>query len=89
MTDNVFLLFFFSFIPDGKKEVGLYIAADSLNSHQNYFEIEITDVDAKGDVTLGLVSSFHPLDKFPGWYQDSVGFHSKNGKYVQKQDFII
>lgn len=71
---------FLSFVPDEKREVGLYIAANSLNPNHNYFEIEITECNAKGDITLGLVSNIHPLDKFPGWWQDSIGYHSKNGK---------
>lgn len=71
---------FISSIPDEKKEVGLYIAGDALRPHHNYFEMEVTESDGKGDLTLGLVSSCHPLNAFPGWWKDSIGYHSKNGK---------
>lgn len=71
---------FISYVPDEKKKVGIYIAAESLRPYHNYFEVEITETDAKGDITVGLVSSAHPLNAFPGAWKDSIGYRSSNGK---------
>ncbi|KFM80855.1 SPRY domain-containing protein 3, partial [Stegodyphus mimosarum] len=57
----------------------MYIGAEPLKPDSNYFEIEIIDSGDTGSIYIGLVSSKHPLDQYPGWVPDSIGFHTGDG----------
>jgi len=63
---------------DGR--VGAYIAGDPLTPAACYFEVEIRSMGSKGAIGIGLAPKAYPLDRQPGWNQDSVAFHADDGK---------
>ncbi|GAB6026660.1 SPRY domain-containing protein 3, variant 2 [Chamberlinius hualienensis] len=67
------------YVSDNGDRVGVYVAAQPLSPDHNYFEIEIVDTGVCGGITLGLVPQKYPLDKPPGWFDDSIGFHVEDG----------
>lgn len=70
-----------SYASEEKDQYGLYISGEPLSPERNYFEIEILESGATScGVSLGLVSTRHPLDEPPGWVPESVGVHVDNGK---------
>lgn len=69
-----------SYLPDETSHAGIYIAADPLKPEHNYFEIDIVDAGVLGNIAIGLVSPKHPLDQFPGWVPNSIGYHAGNGR---------
>ncbi|XP_055952548.1 SPRY domain-containing protein 3-like isoform X2 [Argiope bruennichi] len=68
-----------SYAPDEFGNVGMYVAAEPLTPERNYFEIEIVDPGVENNIVVGLVSAKHPLDQYPGWIPDSVGYHVGDG----------
>ncbi|GFV79406.1 SPRY domain-containing protein 3 [Trichonephila clavipes] len=68
-----------SYAPDGFGNVGVYVAAEPLTPEHNYFEIEIVDPGVENNIVVGLVSAKHPLDQYPGWIPDSIGYHVGDG----------
>lgn len=67
------------YIPDLEGTVGLYVAPEALRVDSNYFEIEIID-SGLGRIAIGLVPSKHPLDQYPGWVPESIGYHAGEGR---------
>ncbi|KAF0361847.1 SPRY-domain-containing protein [Gigaspora margarita] len=49
-------------------EVGLY-----------YFEIKVIDKGERGCIGIGLTKGHIPLDRMPGWEQESIGYHGDDG----------
>lgn len=68
-----------SYAPDEFGTLGVYVAAEPLSPERNYFEIEINDIGVDSSICVGLVSAKHPLDQYPGWIPDSIGFHTGDG----------
>ncbi|CAL1291002.1 unnamed protein product [Larinioides sclopetarius] len=81
-----------SYAPDEFGNVGMYVAAEPLTPEHNYFEIEIVDPGVESNIVVGLVSAKHPLDQYPGWIPDSVGYHVGDGRmtrYPQEGNFLM
>ncbi|XP_054716959.1 SPRY domain-containing protein 3-like [Uloborus diversus] len=75
-----------SYAPDDFNHVGMYVAADALKPDRNYFEIEIIDSGVSGSIAIGLVSAKHPLDQYPGWVCNSIGYHAEDGRLYRDAD---
>ena len=66
---------------------GGYDSVGSIRSKQplnpvgpnNTFEVKIVDPGASCYIALGVCNPTFPVEKLPGWSENSVGFHADNG----------
>ncbi|XP_042898988.1 SPRY domain-containing protein 3 [Parasteatoda tepidariorum] len=69
------------YAPDESGRVGMFIHNFGLKPECNYFEVLIEDIGTTGGIAIGLVSSKHPLDQYPGYVPDSIGYISEGRLY--------
>uniref|UniRef100_T1IP15 B30.2/SPRY domain-containing protein n=1 Tax=Strigamia maritima TaxID=126957 RepID=T1IP15_STRMM len=69
-----------SYVPDDAERVGVYVGAQPLSPDHNYFEIELIDTGMAATISIGLVPIRFPLDKRPGCFAHSVGYHADDGR---------
>lgn len=69
-----------SYLPDEEDQLGLYVMGDPLSPEKNYYEVEILDCGVSSGMSIGLVTSRHPLNEAPGFVPDSVGVQTSDGK---------
>jgi hypothetical protein len=41
-----------------------------------YFEVTVIHEGMRGIVAIGLISENYPMDKMPGWHEESIGYHA-------------
>lgn len=74
-----------SYSGDAHSPAGVYIAANTIHHHGNYFEIEILDVAEAGRICIGLVPDKYPLTVQPGVDAGSIGYVADDGRFLVNQ----
>ena len=66
--------------------VGYAQAATPLTSSSCYFEVEICSRTANKAIAIGLASRTHSTSQWIGWSENSIGYHTDDGKLFKESN---
>lgn len=69
------------------RSVGVVKILEPVSPMLNYFEIQIVDKGRDTAIGLGLGHYQYPLDRMPGWNNNSIGYHADDGRLFHQNGF--
>ena len=66
-------------------DVGIAIGSNVITPANHYFEVYIDDGGRSNAVGIGVGPLNYPIDSYPGWRADSIGYHADNGNLYNEK----